>query len=312
MMTERMLVVVVTGLSGAGKSTAINALEDLGFFCVDNLPPPVIAATLDACARGGVARVGLGIDVRTKSFTEAVETAIDAVPDDRRDLAVVFLDASDDELLRRYSGTRRPHPLTANVGQEGPIALLDGIRLERQRLIALRARATLVIDTAALSVHELRRRLIDHFGPVAGKTPRMRVRFVSFGFTRGLPMDGDLVFDVRFLPNPFFVDSLRPLSGQSPMIHDYLQAFPDCQEFMRRTRELLEFLIPRFESEGKAYLTVAFGCTGGRHRSVAMVELIKAGMESSGFPIDAVHRDVELAYSEGQVLTGSREPFDGC
>ena len=291
----RMLVVVVTGLSGAGKSTAIDTLEDLGFFCVDNLPMPVVASTLAACARGGVQRVALGIDVRVRSFLDEVGRAIDAVPDDRHDLVVVFLDASDEILLRRFSSTRRPHPLTASADEGAPRAVLDGIRLEREQLTALRARATLLVDTTLLSVHDLRRRIIDHFGPRMGAEPGMRIRFVSFGFTRGMPVDADMVFDVRFLPNPFFIDDLRPLSGQTHEIQDYLGAQEDCRVFLHKTRELLEYLIPRFENEGKAYLTVAFGCTGGRHRSVALAEMLKASLGRRGMSIEIVHRDVTAA-----------------
>jgi UPF0042 nucleotide-binding protein len=290
-----MLVVVVTGLSGAGKSTAIDALEDLGFFCVDNLPMPVVASTLAACGRGGMERVALGIDVRVRSFLDEAGSAIDAVPDDRRDLVVVFLDASDEVLLRRFSSTRRPHPLASSAREGAPRAVLDGIRLEREQLTALRARATLLVDTTLLSVHELRRRIIDHFGPRTGAEAGTRIRFVSFGFTRGIPVDADMVFDVRFLPNPFFIDGLRPLSGQTHEIQDYLGAQEDCRVFLHKTRELLEYLIPRFENEGKAYLTVAFGCTGGRHRSVALAEMLKAALGRRGMSIEVVHRDVTAA-----------------
>jgi RNase adapter protein RapZ len=307
MSDERMLVVVVTGLSGAGKSTAIDTLEDLGFFCVDNLPMPVVASTLEACARGGMERVALGIDVRVRSFLDEVGSAIDAVPDDRHSLVVVFLDASDEVLLRRFSGTRRPHPLAATAGEGAPRAVLDGIELERQQLVALRARATLVIDTTLLSVHDLRRRLIDHFGPGTGVRAGMRIRFVSFGFTRGIPVDADLVFDVRFLPNPFFIEDLRPLSGQTREIQDYLGAQEDCRVFLQKTRELLEYLFPRFEDEGKSYLTVAFGCTGGRHRSVAMAEMLKAALGRRGLSIEVFHRDVTAAQHDTMRPRGGTE-----
>jgi UPF0042 nucleotide-binding protein len=293
-----MLVVVVTGLSGAGKSTAIDALEDLGFFCVDNLPTPVVASTLEACARGGMQRVALGIDVRVRSFLDEVGSAIDAVADDRHQLVVVFLDALDEVLLRRYSSTRRPHPLTACGGEGGPSRVLDGIRLERGRLVALRARANLVVDTTLLSVHELRQRIVSHFVPPSGQQPRMRIRFVSFGFTRGVPVDADLVFDVRFMPNPFFVEALSPLSGQNREVQAYLTREEDCQGFLRRTQDLLEFLIPRFEQEGKAYLTVAFGCTGGRHRSVAVAELLGNALRTGGHTIEISHRDVRAAEAD--------------
>ncbi len=299
------LVVVVTGLSGAGKSTALHALEDLGFFCVDNLPTPVVGATLEACKEGGLRRVGLGIDVRIRSFLDDVTPVLDAVPTEgERGLEVVFLDASDEALLRRYSGTRRPHPLSTAIepgSEQAATAVLDGIRRERERLVPLRERASVVIDTTTLSVHELRRRILTHFGPGAERQPRMLTRFVSFGFKYGTPVDADVVFDVRFLSNPYFVEQLRDLPGTDARVQRHVFASPDTEEFLTLSMAMLEFCLPRFEREGKSYLTVAIGCTGGRHRSVAVAERLTESLEkSTGLDIELIHRDIERVHAEGR------------
>lgn len=299
------LVVVVTGLSGAGKSTALNALEDLGFFCVDNVPTPVVGSTLEACQDGGLRRVGLGIDVRVRSFLDDVTPVLDAVTEGgQRELEVVFLDASDEALLRRYSGTRRPHPLSSALepgSEQAATAVLDGIRIERERLVSLRARASVVIDTTNLSVHDLRRRVLSHFGPGAERRPRMLTRFVSFGFKYGTPVDADMVLDVRFLQNPYFVDGLRDLPGTDERVRKYIFDSEGTQEFLKVAVQMLDFCLPRFEREGKSYLTVAIGCTGGRHRSVAVAEYLTAKLgKSTGLSIDLVHRDVERVNTEGR------------
>ncbi len=305
-MTEgRTLVVVVTGLSGAGKSTALHALEDLGFFCVDNLPTSVVLPTLAACESGGVARVALGIDVRVRSFLDHATEVMDAVSaGPGRELAVLFLDAADEALLRRFSSTRRPHPLSTSFepGSEGAAnAVLDGIGIERERLASLRARATLVIDTTGLDVHALRRRIVGEFGPGAGELPRMRTRFVSFGFKYGTPVDADVVLDVRFLKNPHFVPSLREFPGTAPAVREYVLGDADTLAFLARAGELLEFCLPRYEREGKSYLTVGIGCTGGRHRSVVVAEHLADQLgEKLGLEVDVVHRDIERVTLEGR------------
>jgi UPF0042 nucleotide-binding protein len=297
----RTLVVVVTGMSGAGKSTAVHALEDLGFFCVDNLPTPVVAHTLEAFAAGGVRRIALGIDVRVRSFLEDATGTIDAVTvSGERDLAVLFLDASDEALLRRYSSTRRPHPLATEPGATGAaIAVLDGINIERSRLAPLRARATIVVDTTNVSVHELRRMIVGHFGPGAERQARMTVRMMSFGFKYGPPVDADMVLDCRFLKNPYFVDHLRDHPGTSAGVRDYVLGNPESREFVERAEQLLEYCLPRFEREGRSYLTIAIGCTGGRHRSVALAEYIAERIRTKGgISIDVQHRDVDRVKAE--------------
>jgi UPF0042 nucleotide-binding protein len=297
-------VVIVTGVSGAGKSTAVHALEDLGFFCVDNLPTPVLTRTVDALAAAGVRRVAFGIDVRVRGFLHDAAAAIHAlsVPGER-DVAVLFIDASDEAILRRFSSTRRPHPLGTNPepGSEGgAIAVLDGIRIERELLTPLRARATTVVDTTRLGVNELRRQILEYFGPGAGGLPRLSVRFVSFGFKFGTPLDADIVLDVRFLANPHFVPELRPQSGRDPDVRSYVLDSEETQGFVERAENLLEYCVPRFEREGKSYVTIAIGCTGGRHRSVAITERLAEILgKRLGLAIDVVHRDVNRVNLRG-------------
>ena len=291
---ERTTVVVVTGLSGAGKSTALNALEDLGYFCVDNLPPPVFVATIDALKAAGHEKIAVCMDVRARVYLSQVADLLREVTarDDLRVL-VLYLDAPRELLARRYSATRRPHPLSRQT-DSGVRAVTDGIVLEGEMLAPLRGLASYVLDTAGLTVHDLRRQVIRMFSQdSSGGVTGMYVRVVSFGFKYGIPHDADMMFDVRFLPNPFFVPGLRALSGTDPAVADYVFGSDDCMGFMERTIELLCYCVPRFENEGKSYLTIALGCTGGRHRSVALSEWL--GKELSrrlGLTVDCVHRDV--------------------
>jgi UPF0042 nucleotide-binding protein len=287
--------VVVTGVSGAGKSTAVNALEDLGFFCVDNVPTPVMKSTLDALTNAGVRRIALGIDVRVRGFLDDVARVLESLsgPGTPK-IEVVFLDAADEALLRRFSSTRRPHPLSTVQGRDGGAgAVLEGIKTERELLSALRARATLVVDTTRLSVHELRRAVVRAFGPAGGKAPRLRARVVSFGFKFGTPVDADLVFDVRFLKNPHFVPELSARPGTDADVQEYVLSSPDIARYLELVVSLLTFSIPRFENEGRSYLTIAVGCTGGRHRSVVVAERVVAALRAElGLDIEVSHRDV--------------------
>lgn len=288
-------VVVVTGLSGAGKSTALHALEDLGFFCVDNLPTSLVRSAVEACEAGGITRIGLCIDVRVGSFLEGATAALDSIRHGR-DVVILFLDASDETLLRRFSETRRPHPLTTRG--TGVIAMLDGVLLERERLVSLRARATIELDTTRLSTHDLRRIVIERLRPAKVDAPRMSTRFVSFGFKYGIPLDADLLLDVRFLDNPHFVPELRELTGNDAPVRDYILRNADALEFINRTEQLLSFCMPRYASEGKSYLTVGIGCTGGRHRSVALTNVLSDSLRrKTGLPIAVVHRDIARANS---------------
>ncbi len=298
-------VVVVTGLSGAGKSTAVNALEDLGYFCVDSLPTPVLPATLAAFAAAGVQRVAFGIDVRVRRFLDGAAKVLQQLESPgERELTVLFLDAADEALLRRFSSTRRPHPLATSSepgSEQSALAVLDGIRIERELLTALRARASVVLDTTRMSVHDLRREVIAHFGPSAGGAPRLKVRLLSFGFKFGPPVDADMVLDVRFLDNPYFVPELSKLPGTNPAVRDYVLGSEGTSEFLDVSGKLLEFCLPRFEREGKSYLTVGIGCTGGRHRSVVVSQHLADSLRKrTGLPIDVIHRDVDRVTITGK------------
>lgn len=288
--------VVITGMSGAGKSTALHALEDLSFFCVDNLPTPLIAQTLEVCKAAGVRRIALGLDVRVGEFLRDAASILDKLNAGQdRELFVLFLDATDESLLHRYSETRRPHPLSAMEGQDGSaLAVLDGIRIERERLGSLRARATRIVDTTSTSVHDLRKLVVQFLGPASGQSPRMVARVISFGFKYGMPVDADVVLDVRFLANPYFVRHLRDLPGTNAAVSSYVLSNDEAKEFVERALELLSFSLPRYEREGKAYLTIAIGCTGGRHRSVAIAEKLREDLTAqTGLAIAVIHRDVD-------------------
>jgi UPF0042 nucleotide-binding protein len=288
---RRPQVVVVTGMSGAGKSTAIRTLEDLGFFCIDNLPTVLAPQAVELCERGGMWRVALGIDARVRAFLGELSNVLALLENGgQRDLQVLFFDASDQTLLHRFSETRRRHPLDTS-GADGAGPVLEGVRLERERLSGLRARATRVFDTTNLSVHELRRAIIAHLGPASGE--RMMTRIVSFGFKFGTPVDADLVFDVRFLENPYFVPELKNLPGTDVEVREFVLRQTETQQFLDRTLELLSFVLPRYEREGKSYLTIAIGCTGGRHRSVVIGEELASALSAQmNAPVALVHRDV--------------------
>lgn len=274
------MVVVVTGLSGAGRTTALHALEDLGFFCIDNLPTALAPDAVALCENGGITRVAFGMDVRVRVFLGQVGHVLSTLEDGgRRDLHVLFLDASDETILRRFSETRRPHALAMSGTLGSAASVLEGVALERERLAPLRARATRVVDTTSLSVHELRRTILAAFGPASGAVERMTVRVVSFGFKYGAPADADLVFDVRFLKNPYFVPELKRLPGTDPRVRDYVMGLPETAELLEKTLSLLEYVVPKYEREGKSYLTIAFGCTGGMHRSVVLAEHVATALD---------------------------------
>ncbi|WP_204766148.1 RNase adapter RapZ [Lentzea nigeriaca] len=282
-----MEVAVVTGLSGAGRSTAAKCLEDLGWFVVDNLPPELIATMVElgAQARGAITRVAVVMDVRSRAFTEDLASIIKDLDARGYKPRVLFLEATDAVLIRRFEAVRRGHPM------QGDGRLQDGIEAERILLTPLKQEADLVLDTSALSVHQLRAKIEDTFGSEAAS--RTRVTVLSFGYKYGLPMDADLVMDVRFLPNPFWIPELREQTGLDGEVRNYVLSQEGADEFLDRYHELLRLIGAGYRREGKRYLTLAIGCTGGKHRSVALSEELAARLASEdGVAVKVVHRDL--------------------
>nr|WP_313888367.1 RNase adapter RapZ [Lentzea alba] len=280
-------VAVVTGLSGAGRSTAAKCLEDLGWFVVDNLPPELIATMVElgAQARGAITRVAVVMDVRSRAFTEDLAAIIKDLDARGYKPRVLFLEATDDVLIRRFEAVRRGHPM------QGDGRLQDGIEAERILLTPLKQEADLVLDTSALSIHQLRAKIEDSFGTEAAS--RTRVTVLSFGYKYGLPMDADLVMDVRFLPNPFWIPELREQTGLDGEVRNYVLSQEGADEFLDRYHELLRLIGAGYRREGKRYLTLAIGCTGGKHRSVALSEELAARLASEdGMAVKVVHRDL--------------------
>jgi len=285
--TAGLKVVVVSGLSGSGKSTAIHVLEDLGFYCIDNLPVVLVPRFLELCtsSREPIDRVALGMDIRERQFLGDYPRALDELRAAGHRVEVLFLDAGDDVLVRRFSETRRPHPLG---GEGGPLV---GIQRERRELSELRARADRIVDTSALTVHQLRDELRRLYR-APGATDSLTVLLVSFGYKFGVPADVDMVLDARFLPNPFFVDDLRAKTGGDPAVAEYVLSSDDAQTFLRLTDALLDFTLPLYRREGRSYFTLAIGCTGGRHRSVALVDRLAQTRARAGVRVQVQHRDV--------------------
>jgi len=284
--TQGIEVAVVTGLSGAGRSTAAKVLEDLSWFVVDNLPPELIATMVElgAQASGAVTRVAVVMDVRSRAFTDDLASVIKDLDARGYKPRVLFLQASDAVLVRRFEAVRRGHPL------QGDGRLVDGIAAERAVLAPLRAEADLIVDTSGLSVHQLRTTIEDAFG--GESSTRTRVTVLSFGYKYGLPMDADLVVDVRFLPNPFWIPELRDLTGRDDEVRDYVLSQEGAGEFLDRYHELLRLISGGYRREGKRYLTLAVGCTGGKHRSVAMSEEIAERLRAAGREAEVTHRDL--------------------
>ena len=277
--------VIVTGISGSGKASALRAFEDLGYHCVDNLPLellPDFATLVEKSAE--VERAAIVVDVREGMTLDRLPEILKGVKKLLR-TRVVFLDAQDAVLVRRYSETRRPHPL----GRMETVS--RSIVEERQLLDPIRNVADTLIDTSNYNVHELRAQIQSRFGQEE-KTKRLLVSCLSFGFKNGVPLDADMVFDVRFLPNPHFVPEFRKLTGLDPKVAAYVRGFPQTQEFLERVKSLLLYLLPHYVEEGKSYLTVAFGCTGGQHRSVMMAEEMSKRLKKAGYQVKAIHRDM--------------------
>jgi len=275
--------VVITGMSGSGKASVLKAFEDMGYYCVDNLPVELIMRFAELTKHSAhIERTALVVDIREGRELEKLPDILKAIKKSLQ-TTLLFLEASDEALLRRFSETRRPHPL-------GDLPVKEAIADERRRLRPIRKLADLVIDTSKLNVHELRAHAIEKFKHEASDR-NIYIACVSFGYKQGVPQDADLVFDVRFLPNPHFVPELRPYTGRHPKVAKYIRSFPQTQEFIQRISELLVYLLPHYIREGKSYLTIGFGCTGGRHRSVMIAEEVRKRLATAGYNVKVTHRD---------------------
>lgn len=284
---KNLRIIIITGLSGSGKSTASRALEDMGFFCVDNLPIALLPKLFDfqLASFGEHSKIALVMDLREKDFLKGYPEVFARLREDGFRLEILFLEASDEVLVRRYRETRRTHPL-ADGGD-----VSEGIRKEREMLDSLRSLATLVVDTSAYNIHQLQEAIRELFGQ---RPPgrRMTLTFLSFGYSRGVPYEAEVLIDVRFLPNPYFVEKFKTLPGTDAQIREYLLGFEETRDFVSRFVGLLEYLLPLYEREGKVYLTVAVGCTGGRHRSVVIAEELGRSF-SQEYSVRLRHRDLE-------------------
>ncbi len=281
-------VTVVTGMSGAGRSAAADVLEDLGFFVIDNLPPELIPKVAElGRGREGSSRFALVVDTRAGEFLPELESALAEIRESGARTRVLFLDASDEVLVRRFDATRRRHPVAESH------RVSEGITRERQLLEEIKAQADIVVDTSELNVHELRDRLRELFGEPVDATSGLQTSIVSFGYKHGLPLDVDLVFDCRFLPNPHWIDSLRPLPGTDPKVRRYVMKQEETQAFLDELEKLFSLVLPAYVREGKSYLSIGVGCTGGRHRSVVIAAEIARLLERLGFPARVHHRDLD-------------------
>ncbi len=282
-------IVVVTGLSGSGRSAALKSFEDLGYTCIDNLPLSLLPAFVEyALTSGSVTLSAIGIDIRERDFPRQFPGKYGKLKEAGLAIELLFLEASDQTIVRRFSETRRPHPL-ARSG----VPLVDAIRTEREALATVRTLADQILDTTDYTVHDLRQAVERRYSGPGGSRPLM-VTIVTFGYKYGIPYELDLLFDVRFLPNPHFVEELRPLTGREQRVRDFVLGKQDSGEFVERLIDFLAYLLPRYRSEGKSYLNVGFGCTGGRHRSVAISLVVAERLVKLGFDVNLKHRDVEI------------------
>ncbi|MHC5249692.1 RNase adapter RapZ [Enterococcus sp. LJL90] len=283
-MAENLQLVIITGMSGAGKTVAIQSFEDMGYFCVDNMPPSLIPKFWELLKESGkVHKIALVVDLRSRSFFDEIQSMLVEIENtDFIETKVLFLDASDEELVSRYKETRRAHPLA----MDGLVT--EGIRKERAILEDLKPKANIVIDTTTLTPRQLREKIIQEFK--TSETSGFRVEMISFGFKYGLPIDADIVMDVRFLPNPHYIPELRPLTGMDKPVYDYVMSFPETETFYEKFYDLLATIMPGYIKEGKSSLTVAIGCTGGQHRSVALTERIGRALKAD-YKVNITHRD---------------------
>lgn len=280
--------VIITGLSGAGKTQTLRYMEDMGFFCMDNLPPKLIPKFAELCYQtsGDINKVAIVVDIRGGNFFRDLFECLKNLKESGYDYEILFLDASDEVLIKRFKESRRTHPLAREGG------LIDGIHKERQILSHIKENSTNIVDTSNLLTRQLKEVLMQMFSGKE-KYKGMIISIVSFGFKRGIPLDADLVFDVRFLPNPFYIDKLKKLSGMEKPVKDYIFSFPETQQFLDKLEDMLEFLIPYYKKEGKNQLVIGIGCTGGMHRSVTIADALYITLKNKGYNVVIDHRDIE-------------------
>ena len=285
---KNLIIIIITGLSGSGKSTAIDALEDTGFFCVDNMPVLLLPKFLDlrTGSASEIQKLALGMDIREKEFVKKYQEVFEQLRQDGYNLEILFLEASEKSLLERYSQTRRQHPVSNGEN------LLDSIRAEKEQLKGLKEIADKIIDTSDLTIHQLKE-VITKYAYRGIKGERMQIAVLSFGFKYGVPLEADLLIDVRFMPNPYFIPELKNLNGKDEQVKQFIKRAPETQNFLEKYLSLLEYLTPLYEKEGKSYLTIAVGCTGGRHRSVTIAEDISNHIKKLNRKITLTHRDIE-------------------
>ncbi|EMF0464654.1 TPA: RNase adapter RapZ [Enterococcus hirae] len=283
-MADNLQLVIITGMSGAGKTVAIQSFEDMGYFCIDNMPPNLIPKFWELIKESGkVTKMALVVDLRSRSFFEEIQNMLVEIENtDFIDTSILFLDASDEELVARYKETRRTHPMAMND------LVTEGIRKERAILNDLKMQASVIIDTTTLTPRQLREKINQTFKTKGDQG--FRIEFVSFGFKYGLPIDSDIVMDVRFLPNPHYIPELRPLTGKDQPVYDYVMSFDETELFYNKFLDLLQTVLPGYIKEGKSSLTIAIGCTGGQHRSVALTERLSGALKEN-YKVNVTHRD---------------------
>ena len=287
--------IIVTGLSGAGKTEATRSLEDMGYFCVDNLPPKLIPKFAEACvqSQGKIDKVALVIDIRGGIFFDDLFESLNYLKAQEFKYEILFLDASDEVLVKRFKESRRSHPLAPGS------RIITGINEERKKLREVKDRADIIIDTSKYAIKDLREEMNKNYGNAQQPQKDLSITVLSFGFKYGIPVDADLVFDVRFIPNPFYIPKLKPFSGNDEPVRDYVLAQEETKGFIKRTDELLEFLIPHYKKEGKRQLIVSVGCTGGRHRSVAIANSLYETLSKRNYSVSVEHRDIREDVHQG-------------
>ncbi|HOJ78164.1 MAG TPA: RNase adapter RapZ [Bacillota bacterium] len=288
-MSESIRFVIITGLSGAGKSEVIKCFEDFGYFCVDNLPPALIPKFAELCAQsdGSINKIALVVDLRSGNFFDDIYEALESLEQTGFSYEILFLEAREEILIRRFKESRRPHPLSVNGG------ISEGIRAEQTRLEQIRGKATMIVDTSELTAKGLRELISKNYDQ-SSPQEKMLVDVVSFGFKNGVPLDADLIFDVRFLPNPHYVDSLRELNGNNAEVAEYVMKWPLATRFLTKLYDFVDFLMPQYVKEGKANLIIGIGCTGGQHRSVTIANKLGDFLKTKGYRVVVDHRDVRV------------------